>query len=121
MCLQSSFSLWHAHHSSVAFLQQFHPFVVKKDVLVTKMDIFVNFRQYMKYTITVILLLATAVLCAQTALTIEGQTYSNSDDTWYGVNITRTQPTALNFRNNSVTSINRYGYLLSAGDDVPGA
>jgi len=75
----------------------------------------------MKYTLTAILLLATAVLGAQTALTIEGQTYSNSDDTWYGVNIARSQPTTLIFRNNSITSVNRYGYLLSAGDEVPGA
>jgi len=75
----------------------------------------------MKYTITAILMLATAVLCAQTNLTMEGQNYSNTDDTWYGVNISRTQPTALNFRNNSITSVNRYGYLLSAGDEVPGA
>lgn len=74
----------------------------------------------MKYTITVIFVLASVVLCAQTNLTIEGQSYSNTDDTWYGVNITRTQFTALNFRNNSITSINRYGYLLSAGDEVPG-
>jgi hypothetical protein len=75
----------------------------------------------MKYTLTAILLLATAVLGAQTALTIEGQSYSNSEDTWYGVNIARTVPTALIFRNNSITSVNRYGYLLSAGDEVPGA
>ncbi|HNT94451.1 MAG TPA: hypothetical protein PKJ71_12220, partial [Bacteroidales bacterium] len=75
----------------------------------------------MKYALTAILLLATAVLSAQTTLTIEGKTYTNSDDTWYGVNIARSQPTTLIFRNNSITSINRYGYLLSAGDEVPGA
>jgi uncharacterized repeat protein (TIGR02059 family) len=74
----------------------------------------------MKYTLAVILLLATAVLSAQTNLTIEGQSYSNTDDTWYGVNIKRTQPTALIFRNNSISSVNRYGYLLSAGDEAPG-
>jgi hypothetical protein len=75
----------------------------------------------MKYTLTVILLLATAMLTAQINLAIEGQTYSNADDTWYGVNISRSQPTTLIFRNNSITSVNRYGYLLSAGDEVPGA
>lgn len=75
----------------------------------------------MKYTITVILLLATAMLSGQVKLTIEGQSYSNGDDTWYGVNIQRSQPTALVFRNNTITSVNRYGYLLSAGDEVPGA
>jgi len=75
----------------------------------------------MKYTLTVILLLATAMLTAQINLAIEGQIYSNADDTWYGVNISRSQPTTLIFRNNSITSVNRYGYLLSAGDEVPGA
>jgi len=75
----------------------------------------------MKYTLIAILLLATAVLSGQTALTIEGKTYTNPDDTWYGVNIARTQLTTLVFRNNAITSVNRYGYLLSAGDEVPGA
>ncbi len=75
----------------------------------------------MKYTFTAFLLLATAVLSGQTILTIEGKTYTNQDDTWYGVNIARTKPTTLTFRNNAITSVNRYGYLLSAGDEVPGA
>ena len=75
----------------------------------------------MKYTFTAILLLATAVLNGQTILTIEGKTYTNQDDTWYGVNIARSKPTTLTFRNNAITSVNRYGYLLSAGDEVPGA
>jgi len=75
----------------------------------------------MRYTLIVALLLFTVALDAQTALTIEGKSYSNTEDTWYGVNIARTVPTALIFRNNSITSINRYGYLLSAGDEVPGA
>jgi len=75
----------------------------------------------MKYTFTAIFLLATAVLSGQTILTIEGKTYTNQDDTWYGVNIARSKPTTLTFRNNAITSVNRYGYLLSAGDEVPGA
>jgi len=75
----------------------------------------------MKYTLTALFLLVTAVLCAQTAVTVEGKSYTNTEDTWYGVNITRTEPTALIFRNNSITSVNRYGYLLSAGDEVPGS
>lgn len=75
----------------------------------------------MKYTLIVVFMLAAAMLSAQTNLTIDGQRYSNGDDTWYGVNIARSQPTALIFRNNAITSINRYGYLLSAGDEVPGA
>ncbi|MHC1733025.1 MAG: Ig-like domain-containing protein [Bacteroidales bacterium] len=74
----------------------------------------------MRYTLIVALFLFTVVLNAQTSLVIEGKSYSNSEDTWYGVNIARTVPTALIFRNNSITSINRYGYLLSAGDEVPG-
>lgn len=74
----------------------------------------------MRYTLIGALLLFTVVLNAQTSLIIEGKSYSNSEDTWYGVNIARTVPTALIFRNNSITSINRYGYLLSAGDEVPG-
>jgi hypothetical protein len=56
---------------------------------------------------------------AQTNLTIEGKTYTNSEDTWLGVNIPRTTLTKLIFRNNSITSINRYGYLLQAGDESP--
>ena len=55
---------------------------------------------------------------SQTILTIEGQTYTNSDDTWLGVNIPRSVPTALTFRNNSISSVNRNGYMLQAGDEV---
>ncbi len=73
----------------------------------------------MKYNLTAILLLATAVLCAQTSLTIEGQTYVNSEATWSGVNIPRSVPTSLTFKNNSITSLNTVGYMLQAGDEVP--
>lgn len=90
-------------------------------MLVTKKDIFVNFFRRMRYSLVATLLFVSAALTAQTNLTIEGQGYSNSEDTWYGVNITRTQPTSLVFRNNSITSVNRYGYLLCAGDEVPGS
>jgi uncharacterized repeat protein (TIGR02059 family) len=79
-----------------------------------------TFRGLMRYTLVVALLLCTVAVNAQTPLTIEGKSYSNTEDTWYGVNIARTASTALIFRNNSITSINRYGYLLSAGDEVPG-
>ncbi len=75
----------------------------------------------MKFTLTVILVLATAVLCAQTTLTIEEQTYINSDGSWAGVNIPRSVPTKLTFRNNSITSINTSGYMLQAGDEEPAA
>lgn len=73
----------------------------------------------MKYTLIVILLLATAVLCAQTTLTIQGQTYTNSEDSWAGVNISRSVPTKLTFKNNSITSLNTSGYMLQAGDEEP--
>ena len=102
-------------------MQQNQPFVVKKDMLVTEKDIFVNFYGLMRYSLIATLLLATVVLNAQTPLTMEAKSYTNAEDTWYGVNVARTVPTTLIFRNNSITSINRYGYLLSAGDEVPGA
>ena len=54
---------------------------------------------------------------SQTILTIEGQTYTNADENWSGVNIPRTVPTALTFKNNSISSVNRYGYMLQAGDE----
>lgn len=56
---------------------------------------------------------------AQATLTMEGKTYTNSDDTWLGVNIPRSEKTKLIFRNNSISSINRNGYLLQAGDESP--
>jgi uncharacterized repeat protein (TIGR02059 family) len=58
---------------------------------------------------------------SQTILTIEGQTYMNTEDTWYGVIIPRSAQATFTFRNNSITSINRYGYLIEAGDEVPNA
>jgi hypothetical protein len=54
---------------------------------------------------------------AQTVLTLEGQTYANSDETWLGVNIPRDVPTAFTFKNNSISSCNLYGYMLQAGDE----
>jgi len=96
------------------------PFIVKKDMLVTKKNIFVNFFGLMRYSLAAIFLLICAVLSAQTILTVQGQNYTNIEDTWYGVNISRSQPTSLVFRNNSITSLNRYGYLLAAGDEVSG-
>jgi uncharacterized repeat protein (TIGR02059 family) len=75
----------------------------------------------MKYALTAILLSATAVLCAQTNLTIEGKTYTNSDDTWMGVVIPRSNPTALYFKNNAITSSNTAGYMLQAGDESIGS
>ena len=60
-------------------------------------------------------------LSAQLPLLIEGTVVDNTfPGLWPGVNIPRTQPTALIYRNNSVTSINASGYLLQAGDEDPG-
>lgn len=56
---------------------------------------------------------------AQTDLTISGRTYNNSSDTWEGVDIPRTSPTRLIFTNNTISSRNRFGYLLQAGDEAP--
>lgn len=72
----------------------------------------------MRFTLASILLLIGISVCAQTVLTIEGETYTNADDTWSGVNTPRTEPTVFTFKNNSITSINRYGYMLQAGDEV---
>jgi hypothetical protein len=58
---------------------------------------------------------------AQTVLTIEGQTYTNSAGTWYGVEIPHTTPTTLTFRNNSITSVNTSGYMYMGGDESTGS
>ncbi|HOS71374.1 MAG TPA: Ig-like domain-containing protein [Bacteroidales bacterium] len=75
----------------------------------------------MKYILTLFISLAGFLVNAQTVQKIEGKTYTNNEDTWYGVNIPRKDPTTLTFKNNSITSVNRYGYLLQAGDEVPGS
>jgi hypothetical protein len=71
----------------------------------------------MRYMLLAFFLLTGLSANSQTILTIEGQTYINSDDTWLGVNIPRSVPTALTFKNNSISSVNRYGYMLQAGDE----
>ena len=38
----------------------------------------------------------------------------------YGVNIPRSQKTIFKYLNNSITSVNAYGYMLQAGDEAPG-
>lgn len=102
-------------------MQQSDTFIVQNNTLIKINSTFVNFRQFMKHLLALYFLLAAALLNAQTSLVLEGQSYTNSEDTWLGVNIARTKPTALIFRNNSITSVNRYGYLLCAGDETPGA
>jgi len=60
-------------------------------------------------------------LSGQTVLIIEGEEFNDvitgvSD----GISIPRSQPTDFIFRNNSVTSVNALGYMLQAGDELPG-
>jgi len=57
------------------------------------------------------------IINAQTILTIEGMTYINGDERWLGVNIPRSLPTQLTFKNNSIKSVNTRGYMLQAGDE----
>jgi len=71
----------------------------------------------MRYLLFLFFLLITLSVSAQTALTIEGQSYTNSEQTWMGVNIARSVPTDFTFRNNSIISVNTYGYMLQAGDE----
>lgn len=59
-------------------------------------------------------------LISQTPYIIEGTVVDNKEPgTWYGVNIPRKEPTKLIYRFNSITSQNRDGYLLQAGDENP--
>jgi uncharacterized repeat protein (TIGR02059 family) len=55
----------------------------------------------------------------QNDLIISGKTYNNSEDSWQGVNIPRETKVNLVFSNNTITSANRYGYMLQAGDESP--
>lgn len=71
--------------------------------------------KYILLSVTFMLMIS--VLQAQPELIISGRTYTNTDDTWLGVNIPRSSPTMLIFRNNSITSENRFGYMLQAGDE----
>lgn len=60
-------------------------------------------------------------LSGQIVLTIEGQEFNDSETgISNGISIARSQPTAFTFRNNSVTSVNSSGYMLQAGDEIPG-
>lgn len=102
-------------------LQQLRPFVVKKGMLVTRKGIFVNFYGLMRHTLAFCFLLLTGLINGQTVLTIEGKSYTNADASWMGVSIPRSVPTKLTFRNNSITSVNTFGYMLQAGDEEPAA
>ena len=76
----------------------------------------------MKYILTVIFLaINTLILSPQVVLTIEGQVINDSEtNISYGYIIPRSQPTLLTFRNNSLTFVNAFGYMLQAGDETPG-
>ena len=71
-----------------------------------------------KIAILIFFAINSAYLSAQINLTIEGTEVNNSETGfWEGINIQRSVPTSLIFRNNSVTSVNTSGYMLQAGDE----
>ncbi len=76
----------------------------------------------MKHTLTVILfLLCSATLLPQRILLIESQEIVDTETgVSDGYSIARSEPTALTFRNNTLTSVNSVGYILQAGDERPG-
>lgn len=69
--------------------------------------------------IIVVFFLISQSVSSQTVLTTEGQTFTNTDNKWPGVNIPRAVPTTLYFRNNAIISKNNEGYMLQAGDEAP--
>ena len=71
----------------------------------------------MKLVLSSLIILFALSTNAQTPVIIEGKSYTNNNDVWLGVNIQRSVRTALTFKNNSITSINRTGYMLQAGDE----
>ena len=69
-----------------------------------------------------LLIIYSPALLGQVVLIREGVVINNTDTgTWLGDNILRSVPTKLNYRNNSITSMNSQGYLLQAGDESPGS
>jgi hypothetical protein len=59
---------------------------------------------------------------SNSTLTIEGTTTVDTrTGNWSGVDIKRDEPTNFTYRNNSITSVNREGYMLQAGDESPGS
>jgi hypothetical protein len=75
----------------------------------------------MRYILAFCFVLLAGLINGQTVLTIEGKSYTNADASWMGVSIPRSVPTKLTFRNNSITSVNTFGYMLQAGDEEPAA
>lgn len=76
----------------------------------------------MKHALIAILLTFNSVfLFSQIVLAIEGTEIIDTETgISNGYSIPRSQPTALTFRNNSLTSVNAAGYMLQAGDETPG-
>jgi uncharacterized protein YjdB len=71
-----------------------------------------------KFLLIIFLGINSALLFAQTVLTIEGTSEVNTlTGEWLGVDIPRGSPTILTYRNNSITSENTSGYMLQAGDE----
>lgn len=59
-------------------------------------------------------------LFGQIVLTKQGLVINSTDTgTWIGDNIPRIEPTLFTYRNNSITSVNKQGYMLQAGDEAP--
>jgi len=74
----------------------------------------------MKRFLILLMLIYSIPLQAQVVLVKEGETINNNQTgSWGGVNIPRSVPTSLLYRNNSITSVNTYGYMLQAGDEAP--
>jgi PKD repeat protein len=72
----------------------------------------------MKKTIIILFLIVSVVSGAQTIY--EGTAYvSTEEGTWNGVDVRPVSPTAIIFRNNSITSENADGYMLRCGSDLP--
>lgn len=77
----------------------------------------------MKIKIIIFLFLTINSICllAQITLTKEGiSVYNTEKGFWLGDNISRSSPTIFTYRNNSIISVNAQGYMLQAGDEVPG-
>ena len=67
------------------------------------------------------ILIISNCLKSQIILKIEGTVVNNTQQEFsYGVEIPHAQRTLLTYCNNSITSVNKSGYMLMAGDEVPG-
>lgn len=77
----------------------------------------------MKNTLaTLVLLFFNAALYSQEVLVIREQEFIDTETgVSQGVNVPRSVKTQFEFLNNSVTSVNSFGYLLQAGDENPAA